>query len=307
MEDASLYVQYDATTELGGGVKALRLSASGTILSHFDLPAGTSRLAFTALADDSIVIAGVVSDAGKSTLVLRRLLRDDTLDPAFGPNGAFPLPGLISISALATTIDGRMIVGGADATSAVLMRLLMNEVVAPATVVEFYNTALDHYFITANPVEAAAVDAGAARPGWTRTGLTFRSGGASKVCRFYGNTAANPATGAILGPNSHFYTVTPSECAFLVSIFRATEKSWHLESYDFGTTPPVVAAGAPDDAAACPAGTLPVYRAYNHGFEHGVDSNHRFTSSFGAYQSMIARGWAGEGIRMCAPPDVTIN
>ena len=33
-----------------------------------------------------------------------------------------------------------------------------------ATVVEFYNTALKHYFMTANPAEAAGIDTGAAGP-----------------------------------------------------------------------------------------------------------------------------------------------
>ena len=36
-------------------------------------------------------------------------------------------------------------------------------------VVEFYNADLDHYFITANPAEAAALDSGVLK-GWTRTG-----------------------------------------------------------------------------------------------------------------------------------------
>ena len=125
------------------------------------------------------------------------------------------------------------------------------------------------------------------------------------MCRFYGNAAINPATGAMFGPNSHFYTATPSECAFLLSIYTPAGKSWHFESYDFATTPPTLPAGAPDASATCPAGTLPVYRAYNAGFERGEDSNHRLTSSLSAYQATVARGWVGEGIRMCAPPDVT--
>ena len=37
-------------------------------------------------------------------------------------------------------------------------------------VVEFYNPNLDHYFITANAVETAAIDNGGAGPDWSRTG-----------------------------------------------------------------------------------------------------------------------------------------
>jgi len=82
-----------------------------------------------------------------------------------------------------------------------------------ATVVEFYNTTLRHYFMTAGPAEAAAIDAGAAGPGWVRTGGRFSAfanpadaPGTLAVCRFYGSTAVDPETGLRRGPNSHFYT-----------------------------------------------------------------------------------------------------
>jgi hypothetical protein len=123
------------------------------------------------------------------------------------------------------------------------------------------------------------------------------------VCRFYGNAAPNPATGTIFGPNSHFYTAIPAECAFLIAIFNAGEKSWHFESYDFAATPPLELRDFPDIGAACPPGAIPVYRAYNRGFERGEDSNHRLTNSLAAYQATVARGWAGEGVRMCAPQE----
>jgi hypothetical protein len=54
---------------------------------------------------------------------------------------------------------------------------------------------------------------------------------------------------------------------------------------------------------ACPSGLVPVYRAYNNGFARGIDSNHRITSNFAAYQQTVAAGWIGEGIVMCAPPN----
>ena len=58
-----------------------------------------------------------------------------------------------------------------------------------------------------------------------RTDLSFGSGGASRVCRFYGNTAVSPAPQTIFGPNSHVYTASPSECAGLIAIFTPTAKS----------------------------------------------------------------------------------
>ena len=163
---------------------------------------------------------------------------------------------------------------------------------AGSVVVEYYHGGLDHFFITSDPIEQAAVDSGAAGA-WQRTSNTFFAGGPSQVCRFYGNTAINPATGAIFGPNSHFYTADATECASLKAQFNPNAKSWKFESNDFLITPAV--------NRACPAGLVPVYRAYNNGFAKGIDSNHRITSSLSAYQQSIASGWVGEGIVMCAP------
>ncbi len=161
-------------------------------------------------------------------------------------------------------------------------------VVSTGTVMEFYNTNLDHYFITADPNEAAAIDGGSAGPGWSRTGNTFKSGGSTSVCRFYGSMSP--------GPNSHFYTADAVECAYLRQLQAttpATEKRWNFESLDFLTTMPA--------NGTCPTGTIPVYRAYNNGWNRGIDSNHRITTSLTAIQQEVARGWDNEGVVMCAP------
>ncbi len=159
-------------------------------------------------------------------------------------------------------------------------------------VIEFYNTNLDNYFITANAGEAAAIDGGSAGPGWIRTGNTFKSGDSTSVCRFYGSMSP--------GPNSHFYTADAGECAYLKQLQATTpdtEKRWNFESLDFLTTLPTVAG----INGACPTGTTPIYRAYNNGFARGVDSNHRIASSQAAIQQEVARGWNDEGVVMCAP------
>ena len=163
---------------------------------------------------------------------------------------------------------------------------------AAGEVVEYYHAGLDNFFITADPAEQAAVDGGAAGA-FARTGNTFLAGGPNQVCRFYGNGNINPATGTIYGPNSHFYTADPAECAGLKAQFTPNAKSWKFESNDFLITRAV--------NGACPAGLIPVYRAYNNGFARGTDSNHRITSNLGAYQQSVAAGWVGEGIVMCAP------
>jgi hypothetical protein len=166
--------------------------------------------------------------------------------------------------------------------------------VSPAvqSFVEYYEPELDHYFITASPDEQAFVHSGAAG-NWQRTGYFFKEGGSDPVCRFYGNTGINPATGAMYGPNSHFYTVSAAECASLKAAFNPNAASWKFESDSDQSTPA--------SSGSCASGFVPVYRAYNNGAARGIDSNHRITSSSVAYQAALAAGWLGEGVVMCAP------
>ncbi|WP_212629019.1 hypothetical protein [Pseudomonas sp. KB-10] len=161
------------------------------------------------------------------------------------------------------------------------------------TVVEFYNPDLNHYFITADAAEQAFVDSGAVGR-WLRTGQSFKAGGSVAACRFYGNTNVDPATNAIYGPNSHFYTVDQQGCNQLISIFDANIASWKFESYDFFSTPP-------DANGRCPGGTIAVHRFYNDGFAKGKPSNHRFVTDASLIQPMVRDGWLYEGVDMCAP------
>ncbi len=155
------------------------------------------------------------------------------------------------------------------------------------TVVEFYNSILDHFFITATAAEQAAILNGSAGPGWSATGNVFSVGGPALVCRFYGSISP--------GPNSHFYTIDPAECQLLKDIQAQTPSSlkrWNFESNDFASTRPT--------NGQCPANTIAVYRAYNDGFAQGIDSNHRITSNQTDYLIQVAKGWTGEGVVMCA-------
>ena len=161
-----------------------------------------------------------------------------------------------------------------------------------AAVIEFYNSILNHYFITASAEEAAGIDAGTAGPGWSRTGETWAAWlggplpGATEVCRFYGNAAVSPLTGQRLGPNSHFYTFQGPECEQVKN-----DPGWVYEAPNkYFTVQPL--------SGQCPAGTLPVLRAYNKRFAQN-DSNHRYTVRQAIYDQMTAQGWQGEGVVMC--------
>jgi uncharacterized protein (DUF1800 family) len=155
-----------------------------------------------------------------------------------------------------------------------------------ATAVEYYNTGLRHYFVTANPGEMAIVENGGAGPGWVRTGGAFGvyagagdAPGIVPVCRFYGTPG--------VGPNSHFYTADAGECAFV-----KTTQGWTYEGIAFHIHPVI--------AGACATGTTPVYRTYNDGAARN-DSNHRFTVDATVQAKMVSAGNRSEGIVMCAP------
>lgn len=151
------------------------------------------------------------------------------------------------------------------------------------TAIEFYNGANNHYFLTANPAEAAMLDAGTTVKGWTRTGGEFTvftqpADGLAAVCRFFGT----PGT----GPDSHFYTADAAECAKVKTL-----PAWTFEEIAFYI--PVPAAGQ------C-GGNWPVYRSYYS--DNIADANHRFTVDLTAHVRMPARrGDVLEGVVMCAP------
>jgi len=144
-------------------------------------------------------------------------------------------------------------------------------------VVEFYNAARDHYFISANAPEIHDLDTGV-HPGWQRTGFTFSAypssvAGFSPVCRFY----IPPASG-----DSHFFSASPTECARTHAKFP-----WFIEE-----APDVFYIALPDAATGiCPGATFPVYRM----FDNRADANHRYTSSTAIVDEMKTKGWIVEG------------
>ena len=159
------------------------------------------------------------------------------------------------------------------------------------TALEFYNTTLGHYFMAAGQDEIAILRAGGAGPNWIETGQSFKVYSAmpsdtafsavTPVCRFYGVPAG--------GPNSHFFTASPSECDIVKH-----SPGWYYEGIGFYILQ-VASNGQ------CPAGYLSVNRAYNNGAARN-DSNHRFTTSDSEIRAMGAQGWGIEGTVMCARP-----
>ncbi len=154
-----------------------------------------------------------------------------------------------------------------------------------AQVTEFASSATGEYFITANPAEADYLDRGGAGGVWSRTGLGFRVwttevGGGMPVCRFMGTPG--------LGPNSHFFSAFPAECAFI-----ANQPEWQFEGVAFFAAIP---GATPDN---CPAQTQYVYRLFN---PLALGNNiHRYLTDYELAMSMVAAGWIYEGPTMCVP------
>lgn len=162
------------------------------------------------------------------------------------------------------------------------------------TAVEYYNRALDHYFISNLQPDIDALDSGRIS-GWQRTGGRFfvfaaGGGGLSPVCRYY----IPPQHG-----NSHFFSASPNECAAIANRigFDPNYSGYILEtSAAFNIYLPNTNTGA------CPGGSIPVYRLWN----RRVDSNHRYTTDRNVKNQMIALGYVAEGygfdaVAMCAP------
>lgn len=154
-------------------------------------------------------------------------------------------------------------------------------------VIEYYEPASDHYFITADPNEIAYLDTFLRQ--WERTGIVFFAypvpflapPTARPVCRFY--------AGGLIG--SHFFTANAAECAFVQARWPGT---WILEN------PAVFYVEVPDANGACREGTIPIYRFFN----NRQDANHRHTPDLSVRRAMINRGWVPDGtngVAFCSP------
>jgi len=211
-------------------------------------------------------------------------------DPAFSDeiftwSLAF-LAGQLSGDAVARATSARMtsVAGGGE-------DVLKTDYIAPSPeqageriVVEFRNDSLNHYFITAEPVESALLDAGVVVPGWQRTGFNFKAWARDDArgvpaCRFFGTPG--------VGPNSHFYTISDYECWLTKG-----NPYWIYEGIAFNAEAPA--------GEVCAANRVPVVRLYNNGM--GGQASHRFVTSHSEVREMVQRGWMVEGNVFCAIP-----
>ena len=152
-----------------------------------------------------------------------------------------------------------------------------------ARAVEYFHAGFGHYFVSATPVEIAALDTyGMYTSDWSRTGRSFRvwaqrASDFAPVCRFFSGDTFAPKS-------SHFYTPYPAECAAL-----REGAAWAYEGEAFQLRLPAGVVGM----RTCPPDTVTLYRAYNNG--QGGAPNHRYMADVALLDEMIANGWSMEG------------
>ena len=244
-------------------------------------------------SDGKIVLAYSVNLNAGTAVAVGRLDANGVPDTTFTTDqrfdSLFSLAGVDTASNIVRLPDGRLLVAGTSGNRGLFLRLKGEQSTTPLAqnVVEFYNTALRHYFITASANEATAIDHGSAGAGWQRTGIGFLAwtpagavpDAARPVCRFYGTPGR--------GPNSHFYTANNSECAAVKN-----DPGWTYEGIAFYVLSP--------NGEQCPGNLQPVYRAYNNRFAQN-DSNHRYAVDVSALQPLVSQGWTIEGVVFCVP------
>ena len=158
------------------------------------------------------------------------------------------------------------------------------------TVVEYYNRALDAYFMTGRSAEQTLLDGLPAD--FSRTGMEFAATAATvamatmapqvRICRFYVNIVT-PFT------NSHFYGREGTDCE---AIRAQNIAGFNYEDFDFTVA-------QPDAGNACAASTpVRVFRSFRSG-TGGRTSNHRYSTSAASFDALTAAGWTPEQAVFC--------
>lgn len=166
-----------------------------------------------------------------------------------------------------------------------------------ATMVEFHFAALDYYFITSRPIEISVLDV---TTGWSRTGsvihVTTSVGQASAVAlrRYHFDRVAVKNT-----RSSHFYTVVPIEQVTLQALNPQNAQVAGLP-FDEGIDAYAFPAAVEGVGGRCGSGQIPVYRLFRGQSRFPDNPNHRFTTDVALYNSFVALGWDGEGVKFCA-------
>ncbi len=233
---------------------------------------------FTALS--RVVIAGLV--------LVPTYVDSNTLRVTVNRN-QFPQAGLQTVY-----VTQQLTSSCAVASNALGLELLPVSTTADVTLIEYYISTLDYYFLTGRAGDKAALDA---LPGtFARTGQQISLYAAPNVetlpleRHYFDKVARGGSRG------SHFFTALPSDQMVLTSLNPSNQQlaaKPYLEGVE-GYAIPKTAAGM------CPLGTAPIYRAFKGAPRYVDDGNHRFSTSLVQHQDMVNRlGWTDEGVVFC--------
>ena len=165
------------------------------------------------------------------------------------------------------------------------------------TMVEYFYSPLNYYFMTSRDDYKAALDKIA---DFQRTGLSFpvyatEVANSKALSRFYFDQIAMSAS-----RGSHFYTLLDDDKAALVAQNPGNAQTPRLpynEGIDSWAFLPIVSG----PGGACASGQTPVYRLFRGGARFPDDPNHRYTTSTSVYNAFVSLGWDGEGVNFCVP------
>ena len=249
------------------GASALQLSALTLSSSEFALAAtgGTCTATISLAVSASCTIALTFTPTAAS-------VRSGTLSIAHNAAGS---PSTVSLAGTGVASTG-------GATTAMI---------------EYYFAALDYYFITSRAGDIAALDT---LTGWARTGKSFKvytaqQTGTLGLNRYYFDQIAVNST-----RGSHFYTVVQAEKDALASL-NATNAQTPRLPYNEGVDSYAFAPAVEGVGGSCASGQVPVYRIFRGPARFPDNGNHRFTTDTGIYNSFVALGWDGEGVKFCTP------
>ena len=285
-ESSAQIVSWNVRTTIGSGLLPFTYMPGDSTATLVPIAPATPGNRYILRSAEGGVPANPPTPAANRLFIFSPVARLDSDAGFLALDFASPLGPSGNVECLDCGTFRRIVAGG-------LRRVPFSPPITKVEAIEFYYAALDHYFMSADPVEIAALDTGIFA-GWTRTGQSFQAYAAGSyndspvrpVCRYYGLPSA--------GLSSHFYSASPAEC-FLANRDYGTE--WAIESDN------VFQIGLPNTITGiCPVGTIPVYRLFNG--RH--DANHRYTTSPVIRAAMEAQGWIREGYGldatiMCSP------
>ena len=287
---------------LANGALDLSFNGTGTVMTA--IGSGTDAAYSVALQPDGkIVVAGRCSNGTNTDFCLARYLANGALDVSLNSTGTVITTigsGGDVARGVALQPDGKIVVAGFCSNGSnddFCLARYEGGPNTPKTLIEYIYNPLNYYFLTSRDTEKAALDA---LPGWSRTGQSFSTRsfadpGALGISRYYFDQIAKSQT-----RGSHFYTLVDSEKAALAALNPNNQASPRLPYYEgidsYAFLPVIEGVGG-----NCAAGQVPVYRAFRGQTRFPDDPNHRFTTSLTLYNQLVAQGWDGEGVKLCAP------